>query len=143
MTMAWALGAGLCVVTIFIHLLGLISIVRQTSVAVPALREKPIHHAATYVSGVILLLIGLHLLEAALWAFAYIGLGEFDDFSKAFYFSIVTATTLGYGDITLSEPWRPLSTLEAIAGMLLFGASTALLFQIKLSIFPNPFRSPD
>lgn len=141
--MAWLLGGVLCLITIFIHLSGLITIVRRTSQIVPMLREKDTHHAAAYVTILILILIALHLLEAAVWATAFITLGEFPDFADAFYFSIVTSTTLGYGDMTLSEPWRPLSTLEAITGMLLFGASTALLFQIKLSIFPNPFRAPE
>jgi len=35
---------------------------------------------------------------------------------------------LGYGDITLSEPWRLLAGIEAMSGTLLTGWSTALFF---------------
>ena len=52
------------------------------------------------------------------------------DFETALYFSFVTFTTLGYGDITLSEGWRLLSGIEALNGLLLVGWTTALLFAI-------------
>jgi hypothetical protein len=47
---------------------------------------------------------------------------------KAVYFSTVTFTTLGFGDITLDEEWRLLSSFEAANGLLMFGWTTALVF---------------
>jgi hypothetical protein len=44
----------------------------------------------------------LHHLEAALWATVYIGLGILDEWDTAVYFSFVTMTTVGYGDVTLT-----------------------------------------
>lgn len=41
---------------------------------------------------------------------------------EAFYFSAVTATTLGYGDVTPMGLSRLLAVIEAIAGLMLFGA---------------------
>lgn len=67
------------------------------------------------------------------WAVAYMSLlpdGELATFEKALYFSFVTFTTLGYGDITLSEGWRLLSGIEALNGILLVGWTTALLFAV-------------
>ena len=78
-------------------------------------------------------LMGLHLLEVLVWAFTYLALpGEpkLKTFEEAFYFSIVTFTTLGYGDITLDQGWRWLSGFEAVNGILLAGWSTALLFAV-------------
>jgi len=75
----------------------------------------------------VFMIIGIHTIEAWVWAFIYLKLGEFKELSKALYFSVVTCTALGYGDITLSERWRLLSTFEAMGGLLLFGASTAFL----------------
>jgi voltage-gated potassium channel len=75
----------------------------------------------------------LHLVEIMLWAITYRQLvtpDELASLEQAFYFSIVTFTTLGYGDITLSEQWRILSGVEAINGILLIGWSTALLFAV-------------
>ena len=52
-------------------------------------------------------------------------------YERAVYFSIVTFTTLGYGDITLPyEEWRILSGVEALNGILLFGWTTAFLFAV-------------
>lgn len=75
----------------------------------------------------VFMIIGIHTVEAWAWAFIYLKLGEFKSLNKALYFSVVTCTALGYGDITLSERWRLLSTFEAMGGLLLFGASTAFL----------------
>ena len=83
----------------------------------------------------VFMIIGIHTIEAWAWAFIYVKLGEFKDLSKALYFSVVTCTALGYGDITLSERWRILSTFEAMGGLLLFGASTAFLIGFMQSIF--------
>lgn len=66
--------------------------------------------------------------EVWAWALLYIGLGALKSFEKAVYFSTVTFTTLGFGDITLEEKWRLLSSFEAANGLLMFGWSTALVF---------------
>jgi hypothetical protein len=56
---------------------------------------------------------------------------QLNTLEKATYFSIVTFTTLGYGDISLSEhEWRLLSGIEALTGILLVGWTTAFLFTI-------------
>jgi hypothetical protein len=48
----------------------------------------------------------------------------------AFYFSIITFTTLGYGDITLNSEWQLLAGLESMIGIMMFGMSTALLYAV-------------
>ena len=71
-----------------------------------------------------------HLMEIALWAAAFLAISEISTFEKAFYFSAENYTSLGYGDIVLSERWRLLGPLEAINGLLLFGLSTAVMFAV-------------
>lgn len=66
---------------------------------------------------------------AWVWALAFLAVGEFDTLEAALYFAIVTFTTLGYGDITLSQSWRLLSGVCAANGLLLFGLSTAFLVE--------------
>ena len=81
----------------------------------------------------VLVLVALHALEIMLWAVSYIVLlpdSELASFEQAVYFSFVTFTTLGYGDITLSEGWRLLSGIEALNGILLVGWTTAMLFTV-------------
>jgi len=78
-------------------------------------------------------LLLLNFLEATIWAFIYFilpGITEFETFEKAIYFSLVTFTTLGYGDITIGAPNRILAGFEAINGILLIGWSTAFMFSV-------------
>lgn len=79
-------------------------------------------------------LLMLHLVEVVMWALSYLLImpGEtIATFEEAVYFSVVTFTTLGYGDITLVDhEWRLLSGAEALNGILLVGWSTALLFAV-------------
>jgi hypothetical protein len=76
----------------------------------------------------------LHLAEVIVWAVFYLVIApvkEIGTFEEAVYFSAVTFTTLGYGDITLADHhWRLLSGAEALNGVLLAGWSTALLFAV-------------
>ena len=84
---------------------------------------------------IVLIIICIHTLEAWCWAALYLFLGEFTKLHEALYFSVVTFTTLGYGDITLSEQWHVLSTFEAMGGLILFGTSTAFLLGLMQNLF--------
>lgn len=80
-------------------------------------------------------IIAIHTIEVWLWAAIYLYLGEFTDFSQALYFSAVTSTTLGYGDVTLSPDWQILGTFESMGGLILFGTSTAFLIGLMEKLF--------
>lgn len=68
----------------------------------------------------------------------------FGTLEEALYFSTVTLTTLGYGDITLDEQWRLFASLEAANGIILFGWSTALIFAVVQRIVAvNRVSRPD
>ena len=68
------------------------------------------------------------ILEVWSWALLYLFIDAFQSIETAVYFSTVTFTTLGFGDIVLDEEWRLLSSFEAANGLLMFGWSTALVF---------------
>jgi len=78
----------------------------------------------------LLLIVGAQLAQIAGWAALFVACGEFGDFSSAFYQSAMNFTTLGYGDVHMSAAWMLLGPLEAVAGMLMFGVSTAALFAV-------------
>jgi hypothetical protein len=78
-------------------------------------------------AAVMLILLLGNCLQMAIWAWLFMLLGEFDNFTHALYFSGVTFATLGYGDVVLSAGWRLLSALEAANGILMFGVSTAVM----------------
>lgn len=87
----------------------------------------------------------LHTLHSLVWAYCLYILPavqvDFSNFIDVFYYSIVTFTTLGYGDMTISSDWKILSGIEAINGIMLIGWSTALMYSliqnISKSIKPN------
>jgi SNF family Na+-dependent transporter len=72
----------------------------------------------------------LHLAEIAVWALAYTWSGALPDFSISAYFSAVTYTTTGYGDVVLPEEWRLVGAVEAITGILMCGWSTGFFFAV-------------
>lgn len=83
-------------------------------------------------------LLASHSVGVWLWALMFILLGAIDGLEPAVYFSLVTFTTLGYGDITLNETWRLLSALCAANGLLLFGFSTAFLVELMRRLQREP-----
>ena len=72
----------------------------------------------------------LHLLEVAAWAFLYFWRNAITDLQAAFYFSAVTYTTTGYGDLVLPEEWRLVGGIEALTGILMCGWSTAFFVAV-------------
>ena len=79
------------------------------------------------------MLLMLQFIEMVMWALLFLSLPGNDglkNLNEAIYFSIVTFTTLGYGDITLAEQWHLLSGMEAMVGIVVFGLTTAMLFAV-------------
>lgn len=76
-----------------------------------------------------------HLMQFATWALLFVWLGEFSDFQTAFYHSSVNFTSLGYGDIVMSERWRLLGGLEAANGVLMFGLTAGSLLTVMNNLF--------
>jgi len=69
-----------------------------------------------------------HLAQVGLWAGFLVWLGALQVYNDAFYFSLVTFATLGYGDIVLAPGYRIFGALGATCGSLMLGWSTALIF---------------
>jgi len=80
-------------------------------------------------------LIALHLVEIAAWALLYFLLRGTPDLSTALYFSSVTYTTVGYGDVVLSREWYFVGGIEALTGILMCGWSTGFFFLIISRIY--------
>jgi hypothetical protein len=75
-------------------------------------------------------LILLHLVEIAVWGLFYLWRGCLPHAEEAFYFSGVTYTTIGYGDVVLAKPWRVLGPIEGLMGILMCGLSTGYFFGV-------------
>jgi hypothetical protein len=78
------------------------------------------------------------VLEVGLWALLYLFnplITALPDIETAFYFSMVTFTTLGYGDVVLTGQWRTLASIQAANGVIIFGWTTALIFYFIQQIY--------
>ena len=95
------------------------------------------------ISSVMLILVLGNLAQVAAWAGLFQLLGEFTDFGTAFYHSAVNFSTLGYGDIVMSEQHRLLGPMEAINGVLMIGASTAALMTSLRDALQRTFEARD
>ena len=123
------IGLAMIALTVVIHtaaIIGLIACFKTWSARIVGNRS---YIAMTSI--LVITIVGIfivHTVEIWIWAVLYRWLGEFESMERALYFSTVTFTTLGYGDITLQERWQLLSSFEAANGIILFGVSTAFVF---------------
>ncbi|HJZ70765.1 MAG TPA: potassium channel family protein [Vicinamibacterales bacterium] len=83
----------------------------------------------------------LHLAEVSAWAAAYTWNGAMPDLETALYFSAVTYTTTGYGDVVLPQGWRLDGGVEALTGILMCGWSTGFFFAIVNRLYEPNTRS--
>ena len=131
---AWCLQA----LTVTIHAAGLSAMVRRASSRLDN-RFWPMTRLLVWVAWWLLL---LHLAEISVWGLFYWWQKCLPDAESAFYFSGVTYTTLGYGDLVLPQEWRMLSPVEGLTGILMCGLSTGFFFAV-LSKFLAPTSRAD
>ncbi len=134
-------GCVLTMLTIVIHGLGT---VLWTKFLVR--RQQEIEHRTSEMLQILcstaLVLLLIQIIEVALWASAWLMVPEVPELSaleEALYFSMVTFTSLGYGDIVIAGPWRLLAGIQAMNGLLIFGWSTALLFAVTAQMLRRRF----
>ncbi len=133
------IGSAMIVLTVVIHIAGIIGLIAYIKSLKP--RGLQTVGAGRYVGMMrvlVVTILGIFFAHTAeIWSRAvlYLWLGEFESLERALYFSTVTFTTLGYGDITLQEGWKLLSSLEAANGIILFGVSTAFVFAVIRKMF--------
>jgi hypothetical protein len=126
-----ALATVMVMVTVVIHFLGLLLLIRLMEQH--GRRVDHWHRVArqsVLLVVTVLCIMFLHTLE--IWAYAalYLGLGVVAGLEPALYFSTVSFTSLGYGDIVLGPDWRIIGAIEAANGLILFGWSTAFLISL-------------
>lgn len=83
--------------------------------------------------GTLIVLTTLHVVQIALWAVAFLWIPDvmqLASLEEALYFSLVTFTTVGYGDVVIDKGWRIMAGIEALNGILLIGWSTAVLLSV-------------
>jgi hypothetical protein len=129
MLMSVLIAVVLVVVTVAMHAAGFAALLRAM-VRSHALERSGFRFVYPTLIVLTCWLILIHLTEISVWGLFYFWQGYLPDAESALYFSAVTYTTVGYGDLVLAKPWRMLAPIEALTGTLMFGLSTGLFFAI-------------
>ena len=123
----------LLAVTVAIHAAGLSAILGPIRLAASTAPEFwPMTRLLVRIAWSLVL---LHLAEIAVWALFYWWQQCLPDLESSFYFSAVTYTTVGYGDLVLPKDWRLLGAVEGLTGILMCGLSTGLFFAVVSTIY--------
>ena len=124
------LGGGISVINITIHALIMTTVVRVAQAA----SARKISHPGLFLTAVMIptvsVLMATHVLEVFVWSLAYLVVDAAPAGTNLVYFAFVNYATLGYGDIVPVERWRLLGPITAMNGALLFGWSTAVIFEV-------------
>jgi len=72
----------------------------------------------------------MHGIEGTIWAGAYRLLGALPDTKTAMLYSLNAMTSYGHANLYLAPGWEMMGALEALNGWILFGLTTAFLFNV-------------
>ncbi|KAA0114899.1 two pore domain potassium channel family protein [Methylobacterium sp. P1-11] len=123
-----AVGAGASICCITVHSL-MMAVVLRVARSHTRIRGYSSVSLSWVMSSVVCVLMAAHTLEVMIWALLYKLVGVAPAGSDLLYFAFVNYTTLGYGDIMPVARWRLLGPAAAMNGILLFGWSTAVIFE--------------
>ena len=136
-----ATGLGMMVLTIIIHALFMVAGAKMAKWRQSHLgKAKTEAMKAALLSGLTVWLFLAIVLEVWLWALLYLYhplVSTLQDLETAFYFSMVTFTTLGYGDVVLTGQWRTQASIQAANGEIIFDWTTALIFYFIQHIYKD------
>jgi voltage-gated potassium channel Kch len=137
------LGLGLTGMTVPIHAFGAVFVVLPlagiwTRVGKSGKTSAAVLPLTRLVSGLLL----LHLFEMSIWAIAFAAIGVLPNFETSLYYSLMSYTTVGYGDVVPPAAWRLIGPIEAAVGVLMLGWSTGFVVAAVQRIYGNFDRTP-
>lgn len=134
MLVTLALGGAMTILAICVHLAGILVLLhflrRNADRAGPARSRREMLRQLSLIVGITVGVFIVHGIEIWLYAFAYVLSGALPDLPTAVYFSAVSYSTLGFGDIVLGPEWRIFGAFEGVAGLILIGWSSAFLLSV-------------
>ena len=129
MLVQFLVGGIVNVCNITIHALVMTVVVRVARASVTTTNHPSLLLIITMIATVSVLMAA-HVLEVFVWSLAYAIVGAVPAGKSLVYFAFVSYATLGYGDVLPMERWRLLGPMAAMNGALLFGWSTAVIFEV-------------
>jgi hypothetical protein len=124
------IGGGVSIANIAIHAMVMTLVVQLTrKLAIRDRSSQPLFLTWMMI-GTVSVLMAAHASEVLVWSLAYFILGVATTDSSSIYFAFVNYTTLGYGDVIPNKEWQLLGPITAMNGILMFGWSTAVIFEV-------------
>jgi hypothetical protein len=130
MVSQFLVGAGVSACNIMIHALVMTTVVQVAQTTAAQHSSRPTLLLIAVMSATVSVLMAAHACEVIIWSVAY-AMVDVAPVGADLYFAFVNYTTLGYGDVIPVERWRLLGPLTAMNGVLLFGWSTAVIFEVS------------
>jgi Ion channel len=126
----YLVGGCVSVCNIAIHALVMAAVVRVAHIAGARHTSAPSLRLIGVMIASVSVLMAAHACEVMAWALAYAIFDAAPPGTDLVYFAFVNYTTLGYGDVTPAQRWLLLGPMTAMNGVLLFGWSTAVIFEV-------------
>ena len=142
MTTQIVIGIFVSLVNIVVHALTTVIAIGIARSAGQRMSFRPNLHLAGIMGATASVLLASHTFEVFVWSLIYWLLGVAPAGADLVYFAFVNYTTLGYGDVTPVRAWRLLGPMTAMNGVLMFGWSTAVLFEVLLKTIERYWSSP-
>jgi hypothetical protein len=124
------MGGVVSLCNIVIHALVMTTLVRVVQKAGTRNVSQPFLNLAGVMTAAVSVLLVAHAFEVIVWALGYWVVGAAPPGANLVYFAFVNYTTLGYGDVVPTTDWQLLGPMTAMNGILLFGWSTAVIFEV-------------
>src|SRR5262245_28899617 len=136
-------GAAVSLVNIAVHAAAMALVIGAARATAARWPSSTTSHLTAVMIVTVAVLMAAHTCEIAVWSVAYAIVDASSEESDRMYFAFVNYTTLGYGDIVPVPRWRLLGPMSAMNGVLLFGWSTAVIFEVlRLTLRGDSAASP-
>lgn len=142
MLLQFVVGAVACISNIVIHALVMLVLVRVAQGAAANSRLAPSLLLTSTMVATVSVLMMAHGFEVCVWALIYRIVGAVPAGADVLYFAFVNYTTLGYGDVVPVERWRLIGPTTAMCGVLMFGWSTAVIFEVLRQVLSIVSTTP-
>jgi hypothetical protein len=130
MLLQYLVGSSVAAINIVVHAGVTVLVIRVARAAGLRNALHPWLGLAAVMVATASVLIVAHTLEVLIWSSAYVLTNAVPEGADPVYFAFVNYTTLGYGDVIPTKAWRLFGPMTAMNGVLMFGWSTAVLFEV-------------
>ncbi len=100
------------------------------------MKRYSITRGVAHIAAIMVALMGLHMIQMALWAGVFGAVGATDSNYQALLLSMSSFSTLGFDGVP-PKGWELLAAMEGVAGSLMMGWSAGILFVSAHSFYQS------